>query len=60
MTMTQSLMLVAAASLLVGHTAAAKTLAQAPELKPAHELVQWVVKHGGKVQAESHKHCSLT
>ena len=60
MTMTQSLMLVAVASLLVGHTAAANILARAPELRPAHEVVQWVVKHGGKVQAESHEHFSLT
>ena len=46
------LVLVAAAIPLIGHTAAAKALARAPELKPADELVDWVVKHGGKVRAE--------
>ncbi|CAL5221515.1 g3721 [Coccomyxa viridis] len=45
------LVLVAAAIPLIGHTAAAKALARAPELKPADELVDWVVKHGGKSDA---------
>ena len=46
----RSLMLATAAILLFGHTAAAKAVGRAPDLKPADELVEWVVRHGGKVQ----------
>ena len=54
------LVLAAVAVLLDGHTVAAKALARAPELKPADELVDWVVKHGGKVLTECHLLLRLT
>ncbi len=44
----RSLLLAAGACLLIGCTAAA--LPQAPELKSAHEVVDWVLAHGGQVQ----------
>ena len=47
----RSLLLAAGVCLLIGCTAAA--LAQAPELKSAHEVVDWVLAHGGQVQNQS-------
>ena len=49
----RSFMVVAAAISLIGNTAAAKALARARDLKTADELVEWVVRHGGKVQADT-------